>query len=95
MALRPPIDRPTSTSEVEAELVDDAADVVERDDRVVDVGRIAVAVAALVERVDVEVRLQRDAERVPRVGVSGEAVQEQERRPALAAPVEAVEPEIR
>ena len=41
-----------------------------------------------------EVRLERDAERVPRMGVAGEAVQEQERRAALATPVEAVEPEV-
>ena len=41
-----------------------------------------------------EVGLERDAERVPRMGVPGEAVQEQERRPALASPVEAVQPEV-
>ena len=49
--------------------------------------------SALVEGVDVKVRLQRDAEGVPGVRVPGEAVQEEQRRSALAAPVEQVEPE--
>ena len=49
--------------------------------------------AALVEGVDVEVRLERDAQRVPRMGVPGEAVQQQERRAALPAPVEAAQPQ--
>ena len=48
---------------------------------------------ALVEGVDVEVRLERDAERVPRVRVPREAVQQEQRRSALAAPVEQVEAE--
>src|SRR5262249_40144670 len=52
---------------------------------------IAVAVAALVHRVDVEVRLERDAQRVPGMRVSCEAVQEEERRAPAAAPVEHVE----
>ena len=72
----------------ETEGLDDAADVVERDGRVVDVGRIAVAVSALVEGEDVKMRLQRDAERVPGVRVPREAVQEEQRRSSLAAPVE-------
>src|SRR5206468_2999328 len=62
----------------ETEGLDDAADVVERDGRVVDVGRIAVAVSALVEGEDVKMRLQRDAERVPGVRVPREAVQEEQ-----------------
>jgi hypothetical protein len=45
-------------------------------------------VAALVERPDVEVWLEGDRERVPRVGVSRETVEQQEMRAALAAPVE-------
>jgi hypothetical protein len=45
-------------------------------------------VAALVERPDVEVRLERDRERVPRVGVPREAVEQQEMGASLAAPVE-------
>src|SRR5262249_58034599 len=76
------------------ELRDHAADVVEGHDGVVDGGGIAVAVAALVEREDAKVRLQRNGQRVPRVGVAGEAVQQEQRGPALAAPVEEVEPEV-
>ncbi len=49
--------------------------------------------AALVERVHVEVGLERDAERVPGVRVAREAVQEHERRAVAAAPVEDVEPQ--
>ena len=48
---------------------------------------------ALVERVDVKVRLQREAEGVPGVRVPREPVQEQERRAIAATPVEDVEPE--
>src|SRR5262249_39689306 len=55
-------------------------------------GGIALAVAALVQGVDVEVRLERDAQRVPRVGVPAEAVQEEERGALLSAPVEGVKP---
>ena len=77
----------------QAELVDDAGDVVERRDRVVDVRRIAVSVTALVERVDVKVRLQREAEGVPGVRVPREPVQEQERRAIAATPVEDVKPQ--
>src|SRR3989454_6927563 len=51
----------------QAELVDDARDVVEGGRGGIGIGRIAVAVAARVESVDVNVGLQRDAERVPRV----------------------------
>jgi hypothetical protein len=72
----------------QVQLVNDARDVAERGDRAVDVRRVAIAVAALVERPDVEVRLERDGERVPRVGVPREAVEQQEMRAALAAPVE-------
>ena len=49
--------------------------------------------AALVDRVHVEMGLQRDAERVPRVRVPREAVQEHERRAVAAAPVQDVEPQ--
>ena len=77
----------------QAELIHHARDVVEGCDGVVDLGGIAVAVAALVHRVDVEVGLERDAERVPGVRVPGEAVQEEERRAAAAAPVQDVEPQ--
>ena len=59
--LRPPMDSPTSIERRQAQLVHHAGDVVERDDRAVDLRGIAVAVAALVERADVEVRLERDA----------------------------------
>src|SRR5438046_6296562 len=48
----------------QAELIDHAGKIVEGDDGVVDVGRIAVAVATLVERVHVEVRLERETQRV-------------------------------
>jgi len=74
-----------------AELVEDPADVVEGGDGVVGVGRVAVTVTALVHGVDVEMRLERDAQRVPRVRVPGEAVQQQQRRAPLTAPVEDVE----
>src|SRR5947209_19305710 len=47
----------------------------------------------LVEGVDVKVGLQRDAERVPRVRMSGEPVEERERRATVAAPVEGVKPQ--
>ena len=47
--------------------------------------------AALVQRIDVEVRLERDAQRVPGMGVSGETVQEEERRAPLATPIQAVQ----
>jgi len=50
-------------------------------------------VAALIEGVDVEVWLERDAQGVPRVRVSREAVQEQQRCPTFAAPVEQMEPQ--
>ena len=73
---------------METEFADDAGEVIERHDGVVDVGRVAVAVTALVERQDVEVGLERKAQRVPRVRVAREAVEEQERRASLAAPVE-------
>src|SRR5262245_25500409 len=75
----------------ETELIDHARDVVERRNGVVDLGGIAVAVAALIHRVDVEVRLEGDAERVPGMRVPREAMQEQERRAIAAAPVEHVE----
>jgi len=39
------------------------------------------------------VGLERDAERVPRVRMPGEAVQEEERRAIAAAPVEDVKPQ--
>ena len=91
IALRPPIDSPTRHERGEAELIDDAADVVEGHDARCRRRRVAVAVAALVDGVHVEVRLERDAERVPGVGVAGEAVQEQQRCAAVAAPVEDVE----
>jgi hypothetical protein len=45
-------------------------------------------VTTLVEGVDVEVRLERDAERIPGVSVTGEPVQEQQGGASLAAPVE-------
>src|SRR5881628_1904091 len=77
----------------QTELVDDAEDVVEGRDGVVRVGRITVTMTALVEGVDVKVGLQRDAERVPRVRMSREPVQEQERRATVAAPVEDVKPQ--
>ena len=48
---------------------------------------------ALVQRVDVEVRLQREAQRVPGVRVAGEAVQQQQRGAALAAPVQGAQAE--
>ena len=86
--LRPPMDSPTSTSGARPRLVHHARNVAERGDRTVDVRRIAIAVATLVERPDVEVRLERDRERVPRVGVPREAVEQQQMRAALAAPVE-------
>src|SRR3989475_12816007 len=72
----------------QTELVDDAGDVVEGRDGVVRVGRITVTMTPLVEGVDVKVGLQRDAERVPRVRMSREPVQEQERRATVAAPVD-------
>ena len=71
-----------------AELIDDAREILERPGGVVDVGGIAVAVTARIQRVHVEVRLQRDGQRVPRVRVAGEAVQQQQGRSVLAAPVE-------
>jgi peptide/nickel transport system substrate-binding protein len=75
------------------ELSEDAIEVVECRDRVVDVRGIAVAVSALIERVDVEVGLERDAQGIPRVRVAREAVQEQQRRAAFAAPVEQMQPQ--
>src|SRR4030095_11807808 len=60
------------------------------DDGIVRVGRIAIAVTALVERVHVEVWLERGAERVPGMGMPGEAMEEQERRAPVTAPVEQV-----
>src|SRR5216117_3630388 len=82
---------PDQRERAQAELLDDTREVAEGAGRVVDVGGIAVAVAARVERHHVEVRLQRDGERVPGVGVAGEAVQQQQRRAAVAAPVQQVQ----
>src|SRR5262245_53736152 len=90
-AVAPAHGQPHEDDGREAELIDDARDVVERRDGVVDLGGIAVAVAALVHRVDVEMWLERDAEGVPGMRVSREAVQEKERRAITAAPVEHVE----
>ena len=73
------------------ELRGDAGEIVEGRDGAVGLGGIALAVAALVQRIDVEVRLERDAQRVPGMRVPGEAVQEEQRRAALPAPVQAVQ----
>src|SRR5207244_2805146 len=82
---------PDQRERAQAELLEDTREVAEGAGRVVDVGGIAVAVAARVERHHVEVRLQRDGERVPGVSVAGEAVQQQQRRAAVAAPVQQVQ----
>src|SRR5262249_33444752 len=90
-AVAPAHGQPHEDEGREAELIDDARDVVERRDGVVDLCGIAVAVAALVHRVDVEVRLERDAEGVPGMRVPRESVEEDERRAIASAPVEHVE----
>src|SRR5262245_61380449 len=90
-AVAPAHGQPHEDEGRQAELIDHARDVVERRDGVVDLAGIAVAVAALIHRVDVEVWLERDAERVPGMRVPREAMQEQERRAIAPAPVEHVE----
>src|SRR5262244_441740 len=90
-AVAPAHGQPHEDKGRQAELIDDSRDVLERRDGVVDLAGIAVAVAALVHRVDVEMRLQRDAERVPGMRVPRESVQEEERGAIAAAPVEHVE----
>ena len=77
---------PNQHQGLQSELVDDPADVGEGRDGGVDIRPIAVPVPALVEGVHVEVRLQRDAERIPRVGMTREPVQEEERRTAPCPP---------
>src|SRR5215472_14856008 len=73
-AVAPAHGQPHEDEGRQPKLIDHARDVVERGDGVVDVGGIAVAVAALIHRVDVEVRLERDAERVPGMRVPREAM---------------------
>ena len=83
---------PTSDEFVEADLVDKAADVADlRRDRIVAVGRpIGVAVAALVERDAVEIVAQRQTAQIPGMRGQRPAVQEQDRRLSLAAPIQIV-----
>src|SRR5947207_12167446 len=53
---------------------------------------IAVAVAALIERDAVEVVAQREADEIPGVRGQCAAMQKDDRRPVLVAPVEVMEP---
>jgi hypothetical protein len=73
MPLRTAHGKPDEHEGRQRELIDHARDVVEGRDGVVDLGGIAVAMAALVHRVHVEVGLEGDAEGVPRVRMAGEA----------------------
>src|SRR5262249_25639371 len=86
--------QPDEDDRGEPELLDHTGDVVEGDGGVVDVRRVTVPVPALVQGVDVEVRLQRDAEGVPGVRVSREAVEQEEWGAVLASPVEHVQLQI-
>src|SRR5438094_5433869 len=90
IALRPPDRESDEDARGQAKLIDGARDVVEGRGGSMSIGRVAVAVAARVESVDVKVGLQRDAERVPRVRMPREAVEEQEGRATVAAPVQDV-----
>src|SRR5262245_45653374 len=78
---------------VEPEVVDEGAEVLDVAlGTVIHRGRpLAVAVAALVERDTVALRLESSADEVPRVHVEPAAVQEQHGRPASRAPVQVVE----
>ena len=73
-------------------MVDKAADVADlRRDRIVAVGRpVGVAVAALVERDAVEIVAQRQAAQIPGMRGQRPAVQKQDRRLSLAAPIQIV-----
>ena len=89
------MDRPSSENVAQPQRVGEGPEVVGHGrDRIVAVGRrVGVAVPALIQGDDTPVRRERDGEGVPGAGMSGDAVQQHQRRRRGVPPLDVVKPE--